>query len=223
MLKTLIAVTLIALGLASWQTARLDQPVLHLKEEKLTIEYTATADEAVLIMEAEAELDLASVIVRSPSGVTVLEMNSGDGAPLALSGFVVETRECTPEELFLQYPAGRYDLTGRTLEGRVARGSAQLSHDLPRVPTVNYPFEGATQVPTEGLEITWNVDTSARAYRLVLEQNDNDGLVVTLPAGSTSFQVPDHLLAANTETQLEVGAVAANGNCTLVEIVFKTR
>jgi len=72
------------------------------------------------------------------------------------------------------------------------------------------------------MTVSWIPDPDARAYRVILEQNDNDGLIVTLPPGSHNFQVPDGVLDSGMETQVEVGVVAHNGNCTLVEVVCTT-
>ena len=74
-----------------------------------------------------------------------------------------------------------------------------------------------------GIVVSWTSDPSTVAHRVILEQDENDGLVVQLPAGANEFRVPDGFLLPGTETHVEVGAVAANGNTTLVEVGFSTR
>jgi hypothetical protein len=98
-----------------------------------------------------------------------------------------------------------------------------FSHALPAPALIHYPRAGAVDVPASKLLVSWTPDRSASRYRVSLEQGENDGLTVELPAGSHSFQVPDGVLARNTETQLEIAAIGRNGNRTLVEVPFTTR
>ena len=116
---------------------------------------------------------------------------------------------------------GVYALDGRTSDGSAVTGSTRFSHELLRAPIMVFPLDGAVGVPTN-MNVSWIPDPDARAYRVVLEQNENDGLVVELPAGSHNFQVPDGILDAGTETMVEVGVVSRYGNCTLVEVVVTT-
>ena len=84
------------------------------------------------------------------------------------------------------------------------------------------PFRQMLIVSTN-LTVSWVPDPEARAYRVILEQGETDGLTAVLPARSSSFQVPDGILAPGTESHVEVGAIGPNGNCTLVEVSFTTR
>jgi hypothetical protein len=197
-------------------------PSLRLKEERMTLEYTATADEAVVIIEAESEIPLDRVQIRDPRGARVMELRSQGGRPLALSGFLLESAELDGASIHETFGEGLYEMRARALDGRPVGGNARLDHALPATPVVLYPRD-QDAVPTDDLEIRWVPDPEASAYRIVLEQNENDGLQVELPPGSDSFRVPNGLLLPRTETQIEVGVVGPNGNCTLVEIVVETR
>jgi hypothetical protein len=203
--------------------AQEDAAELGLKEERMIIEYSAAAQEAVVLIEAESEEALASVSVLGPGDASVLELlGAGEGKSLALSGFVVESRELAPQDLFALYPEGAYDMRARSTGGRLLLGNAQLSHRLLAEPALLYPPDGATNVPPD-LTVGWISDPLAIGYQVVLEQGENDGLVVKLPAGSSSLQVPPGVLAPGKASHVEVGAIEASGNLTLVESYFTTR
>jgi hypothetical protein len=221
MYKSTIALTALALTAFDRQ-AREAEPRLELKEEKVFLEYTASADEIVLVVEAESEEDLDGVQVRSPRGAPILELQAESGQRMALSGFTVESRETSYASLFGLYEPGLYDIRARTVDGREALGSALLSHELLPAPAVIQPHEGSTNVPPQ-LVVKWIPDSRAAGYRVSLEQNENDGLAVSLPPGSSSFRVPPRILAPDTDTQLEIAAIGLNGNVTLVEVTFRTR
>ncbi len=217
------SIALAALALTALGAPPDGGPFPRFKEEAMTIEYTATNGEAAIVLQAETEQSIARLEVRSPLGEPVLDMSGPSGRPLALSGFVLESIETTPQELATLYPAGVYSLRGRTTDGRAMRGHAMLSHALPPAPQVTFPTQGAVDVPANNLRVRWAAEPQAARYRVVLEQGDADNLMVELPRGSTSLVVPDGVLAPGTDTLFEVGAVGANGNCTIVEITFKTR
>jgi hypothetical protein len=198
-------------------------PAVRLQEERLIIEYSAATQEAVVLAEAESEEALASVVVRSPGDGSVLHLRgTGDGRGPSLSGFTVECRELSLEALFATFPAGTYAIEAQSIDGRPARGSAVLSHRLLAAPSVLYPPDGATNVSTE-LIVGWIPDPEAAGYQVVLEQDENDGLTVRLPAGSSSLVVPPGVLAPGKESHVEVGAIAPGGNVTLAESFFTTR
>jgi len=232
MVKSTIALAVLALGALGLQrgpgtpggpVTPFDPEVAPLKEQRLSVEYTAARDEAVIVAAAESEVGLARIQVRSPSSKVVVDLRAPDPDQRPLSGFVVEMRESSAGALFATYGEGEYVLRGRTADGRPVRGTAVLSHELLREPAVLYPSDGEQDVPASGLLVSWVADPDAVGYRVVLEQDENAGLAVTLPPESTSFQVPDGVLLDGTETQLEVGVIGRNGNCTLREVLFTTR
>jgi hypothetical protein len=222
MVKTMLALVAVALAAVGWRQDG-SGAALHFKEERLLVEYSPSANEAVLLLEAETEQGLGKVELRDPDGRPVLRLWTAKPQALALSGLMVETLEAEPATLLADYPEGLYDLRAVTLDGRSMLGSAALSHQLLPEPIVTWPLEGAEQVPTGGLLVTWLPDPRASGYRVVLEQDENDGLTVNLPPGASEFPVPDRILRGGTETKLEVGAVGPNGNITLAEVTFTTR
>lgn len=225
MIKSTMILAAIALTAVGWQwdgVLSSRSPVQRLKEERMTVEYTATSGEAVLKIAAEGEVGMSEVVVCDPRGQPLFEVRAADGRKVELQGFTLETREMTRSALFEQFMEGPYDMQARATDGQSIRGGAEFSHDLLRAPLVFYPRAGSV-VPTKSLRIGWLNDPEAISYQVNLEQDDNDGLSVELPAGSNSFRVPDDLLIPGKRTQVEVGALSANGNCTLVEVVFLTR
>jgi hypothetical protein len=221
MSKSMLALAALALAAAGWDQG--GGAPLSFKEERLLLEYSPGADEAVLLLEAESEEGLGRIEVREPGGRPLLRLWTAKPGQLALSGLQVETLEASPATLLADYPEGLYDLRGVTVDGRTMLGSAALSHEVLPEPVVTWPLPGTQGVPTTGLLVTWVPDPGASAYHVVLEQDENDGLAVNLPPGAGQLQVPDRLLRGATETKLEVGAVGPNGNITLAEVVFTTR
>lgn len=199
---------------------------MFLKEEAMTLEYTVTTGEAAVVAQAESEFPIHHIELTSPSGERLLRMHSlrqdRDTRRAGVSGFVIESLEGPISALMESYPEGLYRLKGRTGRGLPTVGSAMLSHELLPAPMVAYPYPGAHDVsPT--LVVSWIPDHSAAGYHVVLEQGDSDNLTVDLPAGTSSFRVPAGVLAPGTDSHVEVGAIAENGNRTLVEIAFRTR
>ena len=154
MYKSAILVSLLALTAFGWQP-REDRPYLQFKEEQMILEYTVTENEAVIVFEAETENALDRVEIRSPAGVPILNIRAQGGQNLALSGFVLETQEVTPQAIMQMFPEGIYDLRARTADGRYVLGSAVLSHELLPAPVHVYPLDGAINVPTTNLTVSW--------------------------------------------------------------------
>jgi hypothetical protein len=212
-------------GLAIVPSARQlrDQTFLRFKEERMVIEYTPAADEAVVRMDAENEGGVDRVEVRDPRGVTRLSLQAQHGRIEGIQGMVIESREMGLDDLLATYRQGTYSLRGRSVDGLTVIGSAVLSHELLAEPVVLYPTPGEQGVPAERVKVAWIPDAQADRYRVVLEQGESDGLAVELPAGSSSFLVPEGVLRDATETFVEIAAIASNGNSTTVEVPFTTR
>lgn len=193
------------------------------KEERVTVEYNATLGEVALRVEAEAEAALVGLEVRDPRGAPVLRLEGGAGAALALSAFVVESREMTLDELRSEHPPGHYAMRGTTSDGGAVFGGAELTFELPAAATIVYPPAGAVGVPAGGFELRWTADASAVGFELSLEQGESDTMKVSLPGDARSFEVPKGFLVGGTETHVEVVAVGSRGNRTVVEQYFTTR
>ena len=152
---------------------------------------------------------------------TVLGMASGNRG-LGLYGFRLQAGEAD-RPCPRRHPEGVYSIRARTRDGRVALGSAVLSHRIPGAPVPIYPQEGEVGVPASGLRVSWVPDPVAARYQVNLEQGETDLLAVSLRSGTGSFTVPDGVLASGCRYKLEIGAVGAEGNCTFREVSFLTR
>lgn len=222
MKKEVVAGAVLALGFVASPEAHSGALPVELKEETMVIEYTVSSGEAAMVVSAEAETRLARVEVRSPGGPPILEMRTDRAPQFSLQGFVVETGEATPAELFAEYPEGVYNLRALTADGRLAFGTAAFSHHLPRTPSIIYPLEGAVDVPSTSLSVSWTADPAVASYRVTLEQHETDLMTAIVSGGTGSFSVPNGMLAPGTRSQLEIMAVGPEGNRTIVEVFFMT-
>lgn len=222
MFKTTISISLLALTAVGWQSQNPRPVSILLKEERMILEHNVTLGEAVVRFEAESEEDLGRVQVNRPNGERLFALEAPN-ATRGLSGFKIELQEGSLESILSTYAEGAYDIRARAASGRTALGSAVLSLDLPPAPRLIFPYEGAEDVSTSRLVVYWRPERWVTGYRIQMEQGESDGLVVQLPAGRSSLQIPDGFLAPDTETQLEIAAIGSNGNRTVVEVNFTTR
>lgn len=220
MIKPILALSLLALSIPAFQGRT--RTAIPLRGGTMTLEHVV-GGETVVRIEAESEQKLAQVQILRPDGSFLLSLETQSGGERGLSGLLVELRESDLGTVFDRYTEGTYSIRAVSASGNPVTGSAWLSFDLPRESLIAYPPPGAVGIPNTGLSVKWLGDPSAVGFHVQLEQNDNDGLAVTLPPGRNSFRIPDGLLAPGTETELEIAAIGANGNRTVVEAVFTTR
>lgn len=192
-----------------------------LKEERIYIEYTLTNREATVVVEAESELPMTDIFVVDSLGRSAFRMLAQDARGGSLQGFRLESTERPLQDQLQAFGAGEYEVRARSNDGRWMGGHAVLDHQLPRAPYIAYPTSSLAPVPTN-LTVSWTLVPDAVSYEIVFEQNNNDGIQLTLPGDRSSFRVPDGLLRPGTTTLFEVAAVAANGNKTVVEVEFVT-
>ena len=201
-----------------------DPETAALKEARISIEYSAAADEGALVVSAESETGLDQVELRDPSGNRVLGLaTSGRGRNPALFGFELEAGESAPAALLQAYPEGAYQIRARTPEGRLAIGTAVLSHRLPSAPRILVPQDGDVVYARAAMRIAWVPDPLAAEYRVNLEQGETDRMSARLAAGTGSFEVPDGVLQSGRRYRLEIGAVGPEGNVTISEALFVAR
>ncbi len=222
MRRSLIAGGVIVLGFLGGPQAGSQGHLRTLKGERMVLEYNAAEDQASVVVSAESEVGVEQVQLRGPNGATVFEVQAA-GTTLGLYGLVVENGESTPAEIFATYPEGVYRLRAQTANGGVALGAARFSHALLAAPVVNYPPDGAVDVPTIGFAVNWVPDSAASRYRVTLELGETDLLAAEVRAGTGAFRVPDGILEGGRRYAIEIAAIAPNGNATLVKVPFLTR
>lgn len=202
----------------------------------LILETNATDGDAEIVLDLKSGVDIVRLEVKGPmrdgedddgdddGERKVLDLRSDKGLGVGLSQILLETGEPTLQAVLEAYPAGTYELSGRTLEGRKFRTTLELTHGLPGAPEILFPAAGDDDIPVVGLVITWAPNASVASWLVELERED-DGvgkIVATLPAGTSSFAVPQGFLVSGVEYQVGVRASNAEGNVNVSEFTFTT-
>jgi hypothetical protein len=154
--------------------------------------------------------------------------------------------ELTPEEFFERFAAGRYRISGRTIDGDKLEGSAKFSHRMPAPPDdvtvsgVALAEDCDEDPPAVGtpIVIRWSPVTTSHPeigspnaapikverYQLVVEREEPAVLVysVDLPGDLSAYEisVPPEFIALGEEFKYEVLVRARNGNQTALESCF---
>ena len=190
----------------------------------LRLEQNATDGDYEIVVEASAELGLATLVVTAPDGRVIIDYKSPTGSDLGMRQFRFETPE--PEDLAslkAVYPEGVYSFAGVTGSGVALHGKSSLSHTVPAPSSVVTP-SGARTVALEDVEIAWTSVKGATGYVMEIDQADlGINITTKVPATITSFTVPDAVLRAGRKYTLAIGVVAENGNISFVETAFSTR
>jgi hypothetical protein len=152
--------------------------------------------------------------------------------------------ELTPEEFFERFPAGEYEISGRTLDGEKLESTVEVSQVMP-APPGNIQLSGVPAaencdvVPLPAVAtpvvIDWDPVVSSHPeigetgavevakYQLVVEREEPELLVlsVDLPSDVTSFEVPEDFTDLGEEFKFEIIVRAETGNQTAVESCFE--
>jgi hypothetical protein len=167
---------------------------------------------------------LAHLQVVGPDGRMVIRADAPDASTLGARHFNFETPESSDrDKIKAAYPAGRYVFSGNMLDGTSLRSTASLRHDMPPAAVVIYPKDGAEDMPTEGLKVTWKALPGIVNFIVEVEQEElGVNVTATLPASVTTFEVPGGFLQAGMEYKLAVGTIGADGNVSFIESEFTT-
>jgi hypothetical protein len=207
------------------------QAPIRLSEATMIIEINSTDGDAGLQVFFDSE-PWSRMAVFAPNGRKVLDVDAkGRLNGFGLTELFSESNEPEFSELSLarfkkRFPAGRYRISGRTIEGRRVVGSARLSHDTPNGPSITSPAEGAT-VPESGAVVRWTEGRQPRGveivgYRVIVEREDPLRVFnADLPASVTSVTVPVEFLEPGTEYKAEVQAIEKSGNQSISELEFR--
>lgn len=231
MLRTCAFLALPALVLSFAPSPRTAPPGgLEFDRAKLILEANATDGDAEIVLDLKADFDIVRLELAGPAcsgdgdGRRVLELHSNKDLRLGLSQILVETGEPSLAAVLAAFPAGSYELSGRTLEGRRFETQLELTHALPRAPEILFPADGDENIPVEGLVIQWSLDHAVSSWLVELEREDDlPGKIVAILPGETSlFAVPAGFLQSGVEYQVGVRASSAQGNVSVSELVFVT-
>jgi len=183
--------------------------------------------------------------IEGPGGLFFMEIRVRDELKeQGMTEFFFESHEPTfdelpPAEFFARFPAGIYELEGRTLEGEELESEVVLSHVMPApagnvlvndqpaaedcdavLPVVSDPVMIRWDpVTTHHPEIGESGEVEIDAYQLVVE-SDNVELSVNLPSHVTEFQVPSEILALEDELKFEILVRDSTHNQVGVESCF---
>jgi hypothetical protein len=151
--------------------------------------------------------------------------------------------ELAPEQFFLRFPEGRYEIEGRLQDGRALRSVVVLSHvlaarpdnvtvagvpaaencDAPNLPIVPAPVTIAWDPVTRSHpEVGKQGNIRISLYQLFVERQGVK-LSLDLPANVTEFEVPLGITRLGDHFKFEIIARTATGNNTAVESCFIVR
>jgi len=228
LLGTAIAVILAA-GMVSVPVANAEKKgAVELDETRLTIEFNATDEDVGVQFFIDAD-GWQSLRIFDPAGKEIF-----DARAAGPRGWAHRSRQ-TAQRLRPgpAVPEGTYTFAGRTVDGENQTGETEFSHDLPAGPEITLPVvsgEECTANVAIPVVVTWNEVTETidgdpidiAAYEVIVE-GDELKIDVLMPADAgTTLTVPAEALEPGTEYDVEVLAIAENGNQTITEACFVT-
>lgn len=155
--------------------------------------------------------------------------------------------DLSPEAFFERFPAGKYRITGRTIDGKKLKSTAVFTHVMPAPPVIYVNKEplpedcDAGPVPEatnpNAITITWDEVTTSHPdvgvfdpdieidrYEVVVEREPDEGeplkFTVELPPTVTTLKLPKGLANPGERFKIEVLAREVSGNQTATETCF---
>lgn len=234
---------LIAANGASAQEPR--GKIVPLKEAKLNIEHNYTDEDTGFQGAIDSE-GWKELKFKGPNGV-VLHLNAtGKLRKLGMTELFFETVEPENAEvpintMLSKMPAGNYKIfgpAGGPDAGKMTRGTAWLTHVIPKGPTLQSPAN-ASVVPVADTLFDWDTVTQTIndqpvtiiAYQLIVEKIQDphphmigklSSLSMYLAPSVTSMTVPSAFFEAGANYSWEVLAIEPSGNQTLSSAEFTT-
>jgi hypothetical protein len=189
----------------------------------LTLEQNATDGDAEVVIFAKGQDEgFKRIVVTAPDGRRVAELR-GDPGGTGWREFRFESPESTDLRVLLaSFPQGNYRFVGTTVTEQCLKGSAALSHQLAPATTLLTPSADQV-VDIADVVLSWAPVSGAERYVVELNNVDSgaaSSFEVFPPA--THVHVPPRFLVRGSEYQLAVGAKAADGNISYVELSFFT-
>ncbi len=131
------------------------------------------------------------------------------------------------DEFLHRFPEGTYLFWGRTVDGDILIGEAELTHALPDGPVLVSPEEDETTTAdntiVEWLPVSDPEGSSIVNYQVLVVQEEPTLRVLDmmLPADATSVKIPFAFLAPGGTYKYEILAIEESGNQTLSEREFE--
>jgi hypothetical protein len=217
-----------------------DRKVVEVDDARLKFEINATDGDGGVQLFLDAEQwrrislfapDGRRIFTAKPRGI----MARQGGTELFLESAEPSFDELPLAGLLDRWPAGKYKVRGRGLEGQRYVGTARLSHHLPDGPELVSPVEGDGRQDPDHTVVRWRgvppADGSPIIAYQVLVVADGTGLRalptrtldVMMPPTATRLRVPKGFLQPGTEYEWEVLAIEKTGNQTLSASTFTTK
>ncbi len=181
--------------------------VLPFEHADMSVVYSASDDDAEILIRATGDEPIGEVHIVGPGGTVRLEAMFRDGDRLGQADVRFDTPEPSLEDLMQAYLAG----------------VAELSYELLPAPTISFPPAGATDVPTQSLEVRWSVPVAPERIRLEVEDEEAKvALTIDLPGDAERFTLPNDWLQPGVIYTLDIKLIAENGNQTVRDVRFTT-
>jgi hypothetical protein len=195
-------------------------PSVPFSDAEVFFEYNVTANDLGFQIFLDADgWDLVSV--SGPQESEIVDITAkGPLAELGITELRFESAEPSPAQVLGLFPAGHYYFLGQTVDGATLTASAKLSHSFLAAPTFS-PSHGQVVDPDNAV-VTWNAP-GAELVEVIIESDELPHVFdVTVSGSTTSLTIPPQFLAPGTEYKIEVLAIGANHNRTIVESTFVT-
>jgi hypothetical protein len=244
---TLAATALVGgvLGTAGYAASGSEQAgaggkVVKVSDARLKFEINATDGDGGVQLFVDAE-QWRRIALFAPGGRRIFDartkgiMARQGGTELFLESAEPSFDELSLADLLDRWPAGKYQVRGRGLDGQKYVGTARLSHHLPDGPELVSPVEGDGRQDPDHTVVRWRPVPPADGspiigYQVLVVESDtglralpNKTLDVMMPPTATRLRVPKGFLAPNTQYDWEVLAVEETGNQTVSESSFRTK
>ena len=231
-----------AIPLLALPTASSAQAPVPLKEAKLNIEHNFTDKDTGFQGAIDSE-GWKDITVTGPDGTVLRFEAKGKLRELGLTELFFESVEpknadVPVKDMLSRLPEGDYVFSGPTPDGGITSGTALLTHDIPKGPTLLSPPDGGVVNVTD-LKFSWtavNRTITGKpiriiAYQLIVERDQlphadmigkRNALSMYLPPNVTNMKVPKEFFQPGTKYNWEVLAIEPSGNQTLSSASFST-
>ena len=212
--------------------------IIEFSDARIIIEINATDGDSGIQMFVDGE-GWRRLTVFDPTWKKVLRVTGRGGVgQTGLTELFFESAEPGFDDLpldeFLErFPEGTYWFFGRSVEGDLLLGTAELTHNLPAGPELVLPEE-ESEVSTSGVVVEWEAVTTQFGggplegdivgYQVIVEQEEPVLRVfrADVPADVTSISIAPEFMLPGVDYKFEVVAIEESGNQTLSEREFST-
>jgi hypothetical protein len=233
LLLGLFGLSLVFLSCEDQVNLETDQVVIQEEPQPINFNKGDPFDDAELFFEFNtSDNDLGLQLFVDNDGWYSLGMQDSDGdknlaikasGPLGELGITelrFESSEPSPGEVLDAFPAGEYQIAGKTVEGDKLLSKAELSHDFLDPADVD-PEDGAIVDPGN-LVVTWEAEGAENVEIIIEDEEEENILSILITEDEGELTIPPEFLEEGAEYKLEVIATHENGNKTIVESEFTT-